>query len=54
MRKERLNFGVVLRTIVSLLPMIFGIPTLAIITCSYNIAMSFMVFGPQTAFAASL
>ena len=54
MRKERLNFGVVLRTIVSLLPMIFGIPTLAIITCSYNIAMSFMVFGPLTAFAASL
>ncbi len=54
MRKERLNFGVVLRTIVSLLPMIFGVPTLAIITCSYNIAMSFMVFGPLTAFATSL
>ena len=54
MRKERLNFGVVLRTIVSLLPMIFGVPTLAIITCSYNIAMSFMVFGPLTTFATSL
>lgn len=54
MRKERLNFGVVLRTIVSLLPMIFGVPTLSIITCSYNIAMSFMVFGPLTAFATSL
>ncbi len=54
MRKERLNFGVVLRTIVSLLPMIFGVPTLAIITCSYNIAMSFMVFGPLNAFATSL
>ena len=54
MRKERLNFGVVLRTIVSLLPTIFGVPTLAIITCSYNIAMSFMVFGPLTALATSL
>lgn len=54
MRKERLNFGVVLRTIVSLLPMIFGVPTLSIITCSYNITMSFMVFGPLTAFATSL
>ncbi len=54
MRKERLNFGVVLRAIVSLLPMIFGVPTLAIITCSYNIAMSFMVFGPLTSFATSL
>ena len=54
MRKERLDFGVILRTIVSLLPMIFGVPTLAIITCSYNIAMSFMVFGPLTAFATSL
>ncbi len=54
MRKERLNFGVVLRTILSLLPMIFGIPTLSIITCSYNIAMSFMVLGPLNAVATSL
>jgi len=54
MRKERLNFSVVLRTMVSLLPMIFGFPTLAIITCSYNIAMSFIVFGPLTAFLTSL
>ncbi len=54
MRKERLNFGVVLRTIVSLLPMFFGVPTLSIITCSYNIAMSFMVFGPLTALTTSL
>ncbi len=54
MRKERLNFGVVLRTILSLLPMIFGVPTLSIITCSYNIAMSFMVLGPLNAVATSL
>lgn len=54
MRKERLNFGVVLRTIVSLLPMIFGASTLSIITCSYNIAMSFMVFGPLTALTTCL
>lgn len=54
MRKERLNFGVVLRTIVSLIPMFLGIPTLSIITCSYNIAMSFIVFGPLNAVATSL
>lgn len=54
MRKEKLNFGVIIRVIVSLIPILFGMPTLAIISCSYNLAMSFIVFGPLTAFVSSL
>ena len=54
MRKEKLNFGIVIRVFVSLLPILFGMPTLAIISCAYNLAMSFMVFGPLTALVSSL
>ncbi len=54
MREEKLNFGIIIRVFVSLLPILFGMPTLAIILCSYNLAMSFMVFGPLTAFVSSL
>ena len=54
MRKEKLNFGVIIRVIVSLIPILFGMPTLAIISCSYNLAMSFIVFGPLTALVSSL
>lgn len=54
MREEKLNFGIIIRVFVSLLPILFGMPTLAIILCSYNLAMSFMMFGPLTAFVSSL
>ncbi len=54
MREEKLNFGIIIRVFVSLLPILFGMPTLAIILCSYNLAMSFMVFGPLTALVSSL
>jgi len=54
MREDKLNFGVIIRTFVSLLPVLFGVPLLAIITCAYNIVMSFVVFGPLNAVATSL
>lgn len=54
MSKEKLNFGIIIRVFVSLLPILFGMPTLATIFCAYNIAMSFIIFGPLTAFVSSL
>ena len=54
MREERLNFGIIIRVLFSLLPILFGLPTVSIIFCAYNLAMSFIVFGPLTAFVSSL
>lgn len=54
MREDKLNFGVIIRSFVSLLPVVFGFPFLAIITCAYNIVMSFIVFGPLNAVTTSL
>jgi len=54
MRNDKLNFGVILRVMVSLIPLFLGLPTLGIIFCAYNLAMSYIVFGPLTAFVSSL
>lgn len=54
MRKERLNFGVIVRVLFSLIPILLGLPTVSVIFCAYNLAMSFIVFGPLTAFVSSL
>ena len=54
MRKEKLGFGVILRAFISLLPLMFGMPVLAVITCAYNIVMNFIVFGALSAVVSSL
>lgn len=54
MRQEKLGFGVIFRVLISLLPILFEAPILATIMCAYNISMSFIVFGPLTAFVSSL
>lgn len=54
MRGEKLNLGVIIRVFVSLLPIIFGMPTIATVFCAYNIVMSFIIFGPLTALVSSL
>lgn len=54
MHKEKLNFGIILRIIISLFPILLGMPTVAMVFCAYNITMSFLVFGPLTSFVSSL
>lgn len=54
MRNEKLNFGVIVRVFVSLIPILLGMPTLATIFCAYNIAMSFFILGPVTAIVSAL
>lgn len=54
MNEERVNFGIVMRTAFSLIPLLFGLPTPAMVLCAYNISMSYMVCGPITAVASSL
>lgn len=54
MNEERINFGIVIRTALSLLPLLFGLSAPAMVLCAYNIAMSYIICGPMTAIAASL
>lgn len=54
MRQERLNFGLFFRIGLSLLPIVFGMPTVAMIMCSYNIAISFLLCGPMTSLVSAL
>lgn len=54
MREEKLSFSIILRMGLSLLPILFGMPFAAMIWCSYNIAMSFIVIGPVTSVVSSL
>jgi len=54
MQQKSLNFAVILRVLVSLLPLLFGMPILSTIMCAYNITMSFIVFGPLTAVVSSI
>ena len=54
MRRNILNFGVIARVLISLLPILFGMPTIATVFCAYNLAMSFIVFGPVTALVSAL
>ncbi len=54
MKQEKLGFGIILRIGMSLIPILFGMSTPAMIWCSFNIAMSFIVFGPLTSVVSSL
>ena len=54
MRENKLNFGIIIRIFLSLLPLLFGMPTLATIFCAYNIAMTFIAFGPLPTVVSSL
>lgn len=54
MKEEKLNFGIILRIGLSLLPILFGMPFAAMLWCSFNIAMSFIVYGPMTSLVSSL
>lgn len=54
MREEKLGFGIILRIGVSLLPLLFGYSLPAVIWCSFNIAMSFIICGPLTSVVSSL
>lgn len=54
MREEKIRFSIIWKIIMSLLPILFGMPTLAMVLCSYNIVMSFLFMGPLTMVVASL
>lgn len=54
MRQERLNIGLFFRIGISLLPIIFGMPTVAMVFCAYNIAISFILCGPLTSVVSAL
>ncbi len=54
MREDKLNFGILIRIFVSLLPILFGMPTIATIICAYTIAMTFVTAGTISTIASSL
>ena len=54
MRQERVNFHIIWKILVALLPILFGMPTVAMVICAYNIAMTILCLGPVTALIASL
>lgn len=54
MRQEKVNFQIIWKILVALLPILLGMPTVAMVICAYNIAMTFLCIGPVTALVASL
>ncbi len=54
MRQEKLGFGLIIRMLISLIPILFGMPMVAVILCAYNLVMSYVVFGPITCTVSSL
>ncbi len=54
MRQERVSFHIIWKILVALLPILFGMPTVAMVICAYNIAMTILCIGPVTALVASL
>ncbi len=54
MRQEKLGFGIIRRMLVSLIPILFGMPIIAVLLCAYNLVMSYVVFGPLTCTVSSL
>ncbi len=54
MRQERVSFHIIWKILVALLPILFGMPTVAMVFCAYNIAMTILCLGPITALIASL
>ncbi len=54
MKQERINFSIILRIALSLVPIFLGMPTIAVVLCAYNIAMTVVLIGPVTTFISSL
>ncbi|MBR1969955.1 MAG: DUF2232 domain-containing protein [Clostridia bacterium] len=54
MKQERINFSIILRIALSLVPIFFGMPTVAVVLCAYNIAMTITLIGPVTTLVSSL
>lgn len=54
MREEKINFSIIIRIAMSLIPIFLGMPTIATIVCAYNIAMSLILIGPMTCLISSL
>lgn len=54
MRQEKLGFGIIVRMLISLIPILFGMPMAAVILCAYNLVMSYIVFGPITCTVSAL
>lgn len=54
MREDKLGFGILIRIFVSLLPILFGMPSVAMIICAYTIAMTFLTAGPKATIVSSL
>ncbi len=54
MREDKLSFGILIRIFVSLLPILFGMPSVAMIICAYTIAMTFVTIGPMATVVSSL
>ena len=54
MREEKLKFGIIFRIAISLLPILFGMPAIAMIWCAFNIAMTFVIFGPRNSIVGSI
>ena len=40
MKQERVSFHIIWKILVALLPILFGMPTVAMVICAYNIAMT--------------
>ena len=53
-KNERVNLGAVIRVLLALIPIIFGMPTVAMVFCAYIISMYFLTCGPLTFIAGSL
>ena len=54
MREDRINFSIIIRMALSLLPVFLGLPTVAVVMCAYNLAMSIILIGPVTGLVSSL
>lgn len=54
MREDKLSFGILIRIFISLLPILFGMPSVAMIICAYTIAMTFVTIGPMATVVSSL
>ena len=54
MREENINFRIILRVALALLPALLGLTTPALIICAYDIAFSLILFGQGTCVIASL
>lgn len=54
MREDRVDFSIIIRMAISLFPIFLGLPTVAVVMCAYNLAMSIILLGPVTSIVSSL